>query len=103
MIINLSEIIFENDFFSVSLPDGSSLVFNEINEELVTLDNKVIDIHNINIQKVITGSTGEEYIDCSVAIGSRNTILGIYTTYTEYESALLNSNNMKYCTMEVFE
>jgi hypothetical protein len=98
MIINLDSIEFENDFFSITLPDGSLLVLNKVDENF-TADEEdcVVKAINIEIQKE------EEYITCPCVIGLGNDILQINTDYKEYEGEVLTPDNMGYCTIEVYE
>ena len=78
MLIELSEVIFENDFFNVDLPNGS--VFTSFDEY-----------------------GNEEYMRCPCAIGLGNDILIIKTDYPEYEGKVLTSENMRFCKIEVYE
>lgn len=103
MTIILSEVTFENDFFSVDLPDGSVLILNKVEESLLTEEGVVI-INAINLQITKNPSTNEEeYISCPCVIGMNNDILGINTDYTEYEGQVLTPENIGYCTIEVYE
>lgn len=98
MTIDLSKIEFNNDFFSVTLPDGSLLVLNKVDEDFTADEEEcVVKAINIEIQKE------EEYITCPCIIGLGNDILQINTDYKEYEGEVLTPDNMGYCTIEVYE
>lgn len=101
MIIDLSEIKFTNDFYSVTLPDTNVLVLNKLDESLtISTLNTTMEIHNINVS--LMDSEGNS-IDCPCVIGMGNDILKIETDYTEWEGKVLTSDNMKYCTINVYE
>lgn len=104
MTINLSEIDFVNDFFSVNTPDGDELILNKIDESLTIstrASNAVLEINNINVE--IRKSDGS-YIKCPCVIGMGNDYIHIDTEYKkDFEGAVLTSENMKYCTMTVYE
>lgn len=103
MIIDLSEVAFENDFFNVDLPDGSVLTLNKIDEDMATEDMST-RLDRINLQLTSFSEDGEEsYTDCPCAIGLGNDILIIKTDYTEYEGKVLTSENMRFCTIEIYE
>lgn len=99
MIIYLREIEFTGGFYSVDLPDGSVLSLNEVNESTevssveVSIDTYILEVTDTD--NVITR--------CSNIIGMSNDILGIETDYTEYEGQRLSSDNLKYCTVSVYE
>lgn len=103
MIIKLSEVVFENDFFSVDLPNGSVLTLNKIDEDIATTGDNV-KLDRINLQITSFDESGnEEYTSCPCSIGLGNDILIIETDYPEYEGKVLTSENMRFCTIEVYE
>ena len=98
MTISLDKVEFVNDFFSTTLPDGSLLVLNKVDEDFMTEDEEcIVKGINIEIQKE------EEYISCPCVIGLGNDLMQINTDYTEYEGEVLTPDNMVYCTIEVYE
>ena len=97
MIVDLSLVTFSNDFFSLPMPDGSRLIMNKINEDF----NSEVVLKNINI--VVASINGEGNILCPSVIGLGNKYLKINSDYEEYLGKLLNEDNMKYCTMEIFD
>lgn len=103
MLIDLGEVVFENDFFNIDLPDGSVLTLNRIDEAIAT-DDSTVKIDRVNLQITSFDEDGnEEYIRCPCSIGLGNDILIIKTDYTEYEGKVLTSENMRFCTIEVYE
>ena len=100
MTIDLSKTVFVNDIFSTMLPDGSSLVLNTVNEELITDSYEQCNIKGINIVII---DTDDNYITCPCVIGIGNDLLKINTEYKEYEGKVLSPDNMAYCTIEVYE
>lgn len=99
MTIYLSEIEFTSNFYSVDLPDGSVLSINEVNESMLVSSVEVpIDTYNIEVTDI-----DGEVTSCPNIIGMNNDILGIETAYTEYEGRRLTSENIKYCTVSVYE
>lgn len=102
MLLNLSEVVFDNDFFSIDTPDGNTLILNKIQESLKISDNtdETVDIQNINIEIVLED---EFYVRCPCVIGLGNEYIKINTNHLEYEGEVLTSDNMKYCTIEVYE
>lgn len=92
MIIDLSKIEFTYDFFSSTMPDGSTLILNNISEDII----KQI---NILIQPI----DGSANILCSSVIGCGNDRIRIKSDYSEYLGKVLTEDNMKYCTIEMYE
>lgn len=92
MIIDLSKVEFTYDFFSSTMPDGSTLILNNISEDIV----KQI---NILIQPI----DGSANILCSSVIGCGNAKMRIKSDYSEYLGKVLTEDNMKYCTIEMYE
>lgn len=100
MTIVLSEVTFENDFFSSTMPDGSTLVLNRIDESMKHEDGNM-DLSAITIL-VIDTETGDNIL-CSPVIGLGNDRLVLSTEYEEYLGKVLNEDNMQYCTIEIPE
>ena len=92
MIIDLSKVEFTYDFFSSTMPDGSTLILNNLSEDIV----KQI---NILIQPI----DGSANILCSSVIGCGNAKMRIRSDYSEYLGKVLTEDNMKYCTIEMYE
>lgn len=101
MIIDLSKVVFTNDIFTSILPDGGYIVLNKVDENF-TADNFTGEcvVKNINIE--ILSISGEAVI-CPCVIGLGNDFMQITTDHTEYEGAVLTLDNMKYCTIEVYD
>lgn len=100
MTLDLSEITFTYDFFTTSMPDGSMLVLNKIDEDLLVEDEEA-EIKAINI--VVEPVDGGDNIICSPVIGIGNDYFIIESDYDEYLGKALTEDNMKYCTMELYE
>lgn len=115
MVLDLSQIEFQNDFFTFDLPDGSVIVFNRISEDFVASVNTSVktrsadlsktDIHRINIQVTKYDDYGNitEVISTSDVIGFSDVMYRITTEYTQYEGSNLTEENMKYCKLEYYE
>ena len=99
MIIDLSKTNFVNDFFSTMLPDGSMLVLNNVDEDFLA-DNGECAVKAVNIE---IQTVADEIVSCPCVIGLGNELMQITTSYKEYEGEVLTSENMKYCTIEVYE
>lgn len=103
MIIDLSEIEFVNDMFNTIIPSGDELILNKIDESLrIDSEGEVLTavIKNINVEILKQDNT---YVSCPCIIGISNDYLSIDTKYKEYEGESLTSDNMKYCTITVYE
>lgn len=100
MIIDLSEIEFAYDFFSLPLPDGNTLIMNQVDEDILTNDDEVV-VKGINIVVALEDGLGN--VLCSSVIGMPNDYFTINSGYPEYVGKALTSDNMKYCTMEIPE
>ena len=99
MVVELAKVSFINDFFSTMLPDGSMLVLNKVDEDLVTEGAEcIIKSVNIEIQDV-QGNV----ITCPCVIGLGNDLMQITTNHKEYEGEALSPDNMVYCAIEVYE
>lgn len=100
MTLNLSEIEFEYDFFSVPLPSGDTLIMNKVDEDFLT-DSEEVVVKGINI--VVALEDGSGNVACSSVIGMSNDYFTINSGYSEYLGKTLNTDNMQYCTMEIAE
>lgn len=97
MTYNLSEATFENDFYSLDIADGSTVIFNLVNEE-ITYNTKETVINAVNI--AVIDSDGN-YIDGVNVIGESNAFYTLASEYKEYVGRPLDKDNLKYCTLEV--
>lgn len=104
MLINLSEVTFENDFYEMELENGAGLTLNTVDEQFSYADEydnpKVCMVNRINI--VYTDSEGVGY-KCPSVIGISNDYTSLDTDYVEYEGQVLNMENMQYCTITTIE
>ena len=98
MTLFLENVTFDNDFFSIDLPDGGTLVLNKINEDFAYEGTDVL-IDRINIEI----DYDDSFVPCSGVIGLGDEKIKINTEYTQFEGSVLTSKNMKYCTIEVYE
>lgn len=101
MILDLANVRFTTDFFSASMPDGSLLVLNNVNENFIGDDGNETEVKRINI--LVEPVDGSENIACSSVIGMGNDYLMLKSDYAEYLGKVLTEDNMKYCTMELYE
>ena len=101
MEIYLKDVILENDFFTISTPDGGTLRLNKIDEKLnVSVLLKDVEINRINIE--YESSEGIVTL-CSSIIGLSNNLMEIQTNIRELEGEVLTAENMQYCTIVVYE
>ena len=101
MTVYLSSVTFENDFVSIGLEDGSSILLNKI-DEAIKSGEEVITVKRINIEKVSYNDNGEEIKKlCTSVIGLADDNIEIKTDFTQYLGKILNDENMIYCTLEV--
>lgn len=101
MTIDLSKVEFTYDFFSSTMPDGSTLILNNVSEDFFTQNNEEVIVKQINILIELVGGSGN--ILCSSVIGCGNDKMCIKSDYSEYLGKVLNEDNMKYCTIEMYE
>lgn len=102
MIIDLSQIVFDNDMWEIDLANNNTLILNKIDESLVnSTEDATTEIKQINIA-VKDFSTSEQTIISSV-IGLETSSSVIHCDYEEYQGKLLTDENRKYCTLEVFD
>ena len=100
MILDLSEVDFSYDFFTSTMPGGNQLVLNKIDEDFISsaMETKVNGI-NIVVELLDT----EESILCSSVIGTSNDYIAVKSSYKELQGKTLDTDNMKFCTIEMFE
>jgi hypothetical protein len=98
MIVDLSKVTFTNDFFSLPLPEGSTLVLNKIDESLLHEESSAV-IKEITIE---IWTIEEQVIHCPCVIGLGNDLMQITTDHKEYEGKVLTPENMEFCTIEVY-
>ena len=100
MILDLSEVGFSYDFFTSTMPGGNQLVLNKIDEDFISsgMETKVNGI-NIVVELLDT----EESILCSSVIGTSNDYIAVKSSYKELQGKTLDTDNMKFCTIEMFE
>lgn len=98
MTIDLSEVEFSYDFFTLPLPNGNTLLMNKVSEDFVTEEGEA-KIEGINI--IVALEDSSENIPCSSVIGISNEYFTINSGYSEYLGKALTADNMKYCTMEI--
>lgn len=97
MIYNLGEATFENDFYSLDISDGNTVIFNIVDEDIAYNTEELV-VNAINI--AVIDSNGN-YIDGVNVIGESNEFYTLTTDYKEYLGLPLNKDNIKYCTLEV--
>lgn len=110
MTLDLSEIEFSYDFFTSVMPSGNQLVLNLIEEDFITNStdeggNEVeteTKIHGINIFVEFLDEEQDNAL-CSSVIGTSNDYFELTTEHTEYLGKTLTTENMKYCTIEMYE
>lgn len=100
MTLDLSEVDFSYDFFSSTMPSGNQLVLNKIDEDFISSDME-IKVNGINI--VVELLDTEESILCSSVIGTSNDYIAVKSSYKELQGKTLDTDNMKFCTIEMFE
>ena len=101
MTVYLSTVEFENDFATIGLSDGSSLVLNKLDESFPTEEGN-IEVKRINIEKVDYDEDGNETKTiCTSIIGMSDDNVSIETDFTQYLGQSLTEENMIYCTLEV--
>lgn len=100
MTLDLSEVDFSYDFFTSTMPSGNQLVLNKIDEDFISSDME-IKVNGINI--VVELLDTEESILCSSVIGTSNDYIAVKSSYKELQGKTLDTDNMKFCTIEMFE
>lgn len=101
MELLLANVDFTNDIFSVAIPGDNILILNKIDESLkIESEEREVDIKRVNIE--VYTREGKA-ISCPCVIGMSNVYIKINTAYKEYEGDVLTSDNMKYCTITVYE
>lgn len=97
MIYNLSEATFENDFYALDIADGSTVIFNKVDEQIAVGANEL----NVNAVNIAVIDSDGNYIDGVNVIGESNEFYTLATEYKEYLGLPLNKDNIQYCTLEV--
>jgi len=101
MTIDLSQVDFSYDFFASTMPDGSTLVLNNVSEDFKDSNAIVTEVKQINI--LIQPSDGSSNLLCSSVIGTGNDRFILTSGHSEYLGKVLTEDNMKYCTIEMYE
>lgn len=99
MTIDLTNLVFENDFASFSLPSGDTLLLNFVDEDLQGEEYSA-KINAINVQINFSDGT---YMSCVNVIGLSDELISITTDYPDYNGARLNSDNYKFCKVVINE
>lgn len=97
MTYNLSDLNFVNDFAYLEISDGSTVVFNLIDEQ-IAVGAEELDLNAVNVAVV---DTDGNYIDGVNVIGEGNEFYSITTEHKEYLGKPLDKDNIQYCTLEV--
>lgn len=97
MTYNLSEAKFTNDFYYLECADGSTVVFNLVDEQIAVGAEELV-INNINVAVVTSDNV---YVDGVNVIGEGNGFYMISTNHKEYLGKPLDKDNIQYCTLEV--
>lgn len=97
MTYKLSELNFVNDFAYLDISDGSTVVFNLVDEQ-IAVGAQEISVNAVNVAVV---DTDGNYIDGVNVIGEGNEFYMLATDYREYLGLPLDKDNIKYCTLEV--
>lgn len=100
MTLDLSEVDFSYDFFTSIMPGGNQLVLNKIDEDFISSDMET-KVNGINI--VVELLDTEESMLCSSVIGTSNDYIAVKSSYKELQGKTLDTDNMKFCTIEMFE
>lgn len=103
MIIDLQNITFSNDFFSIDLPQGGTFIINKMDESIKLEGSRSADIKNLNLFILNYRQDTTEQINCTCIIGMGNEYLRVFTDYKECEGQVLTYENMKYCQVELYE
>lgn len=99
MTYNLDSLTFTNDFCFIELNNGSTIILNMIDEQ-IGVNGTESDINQISMAVIDTD--GEQTRTGSV-IGLSNEYYALKTEYKDYEGKVLTKDNIKYCTLEVFD
>ena len=97
MTYNLSDLSFVNDFAYLEISDGSTVVFNLVDEQIAVGAEEL----NINAVNVAVLDTDGNYIDGVNVIGEGNEFYSLATEHKEYLGKPLDKDNIQYCTLEV--
>ena len=97
MTYNLSDAVFVNDFYSISLDNGSFIVFNLVDEQ-PKIEEEEVNINNINI--AVVDSEGNQ-VTVSNVIGMGTPYFNLTSDYSEVLGQTLTKDNIALCTLEV--
>lgn len=97
MTYNLSEALFENDFYELEISDGSTIVFNIVDEQMAVGAEEL----NINAINVAILTADGRYVDGINVIGEGDEYYTLQSEYKEYLGKPLTKDNIQYCTVEV--
>ena len=99
MLVELSDVVFENDFAYISCNNGAVIVLNKL-EEAMEVDGLTVPVRNITMAYL---DIDDAYIDITQAIGMSNKYTHLYSEYKEQEGKLLTVDNISLCKLEVFD
>ena len=98
MTLNLSEVEFDYDFFSLPLPSGNTLIMNKIDEDFAEGGTETA-VKRVNIAVAL--EDGSAVVSCTSVIGMPCPYFTINSGYAEWQGKVLDADNMQYCTMEI--
>lgn len=101
MTLDLSQIQFDYDFFTAPMPDGSTLVLNNVSDSLLTEGGDSAEIKRVNVL-VIDAFTGDNLL-CSSVIGMGNDRLIVGSADASLLGKVLTEDNMRECYIEMYE
>ena len=96
MLLELSKITFNNDFFTLSTKDGGEITLYNVDENIDGLETKGIIILFKNSLKGIE-------VRCSPIIGMGNEYLKIVSYDKELNGKMLQKEHFTSCFIEIFE
>lgn len=96
MTVDLSQISFVNDLFSVSIKDGGTVTLTKIDENIEGC--KVC-----GILIVITNELKGIWEKCPSIIGLKNEFIRLYSIKKELQGKALTEEFMPFCFLEIFE
>jgi hypothetical protein len=99
MIYNLSEAVFENDFYALETAKGDTIILNLVDEQIAH-NGEELNVNAINLAVV---DSEDNYHDGVNVIGDSNEFYAIKSDYTQYLGQPLNKDNVQYCTLEVYD
>ena len=99
MTVDLSTVVFENSFYSVSMNNGYTINMNRVNEDFLDSQGNSVVIKRINIE--ILDEEGLYLRTSTSIIGLEDECYSLVTDHKEYEGDVLDEDNMKYVLLEV--